>query len=83
MAYNTEMMTSTEVSSQAINDSYFDTAYFDKYILTSQRKYVKSVLGVKYYDELLSQIAGASLTGDNTIIVKSVYKAYVSSLHSL
>ena len=74
MAYNTEMMTSTEVSSQAINDSYFDTAYFDKYILTSQRKYVKSVLGVKYYDELLSQIAGASLTGDNTIMLNQFIK---------
>ena len=59
MAYNTEMMTSTEVSSQAINDNYFDTAYFDKYILTSQRKYVKSVLG---------------LTGDNTIIVNQFIK---------
>ena len=74
MAYNTEMMTSTEVSSQAINDSYFDTAYFDKYILTSQRKYVKSVLGVKYQDELLSQIAGSSLTGEITIIVNQFIK---------
>ncbi len=74
MAYNTEMMTPTEVSSQAINDNYFDTAYFDKYILTSQRKYIKPVLGVKYYDELLTQIAGASLTGDNTIIVNQFIK---------
>jgi len=63
MAYNTEMMTSTEVSSQAINDNYFDTAYFDKYILTSQR-----------YDELLTQIAGGTLTGDNTIIVNQFIK---------
>jgi len=74
MAYNTEMMTSTEVSGQAINDNYFDTAYFDKYILTSQRKYVKSVLGKKYYDELLTQIAGVSLTGDNTIILNQFIK---------
>ena len=74
MAYNTEMMTSTEVSSQAINDNYFDTAYFDKYILTSQRKYVKPVLGVKYYDELLTQIAGGTLTVDNTIIVNQFIK---------
>lgn len=74
MAYNTEMMTSTEVSTEAINDNYFDTAYFDKYILTSQRKYVKPVLGVDYYDELLTQIAGASLTGDNTIIVNNFIK---------
>ena len=28
MAYNTEMMTSTEVSTEAINDNYFDTAYY-------------------------------------------------------
>jgi hypothetical protein len=74
MAYNTEMMTSTEVSTEAINDNYFDTAYFDKYILTSQRKYVKPVLGVDYYDELLTQIEGASLTPDNTIIVNSFIK---------
>lgn len=74
MAYNTEIMTSTEVSTEAINDNYFDTAYFDKYILTSQRKYVKSTLGVKYYDELLTQIAAATLTPDNTIIVNSFIK---------
>ncbi len=74
MAYNTEMMTSTEVSEQAINDTYFDTAYFDKYILTSQRKYVKSVLGVDYYNELLTEIEGDSLTADNTIIVDDFIK---------
>jgi hypothetical protein len=74
MAYNTEMMTSTEVSEQAINDTYFDTAYFDKYILTSQRKYVKSVLGVDYYNELLTEIEGNSLTADNTIIVDDFIK---------
>ena len=74
MAYNQIMMTSTEVSSQAINDNYFDTAYFDKYILTSQRKYVKPVLGKDYYNELLTQIAGGSLTTDNTIIVDNFIK---------
>jgi len=68
------MMTSTEVSTQAINDNYFDTAYFDKYILTSQRKYVKPVLGKDYYNELLTQIAGGSLTTDNTIIVDNFIK---------
>jgi len=74
MAYNQIMMTSTEVSTQAINDNYFDTAYFDKYILTSQRKYVKPVLGKDYYNELLTQIAGGSLTTDNTIIVDNFIK---------
>ena len=42
--------------------------------MTSQRKYVKSVLGKKYYDELLTQIAGVSLTGDNTIILNQFIK---------
>jgi len=74
MAYNTEMITPTEVAEEAINDNYFDTSYFDKYILTSQRKYIKPVLGVDYYDELLTQIEGASLTADNTIIVDNFIK---------
>ena len=74
MAYDTQIMNSSEVASQAINDNYFDTAYFDKYILTSQRKYVKPVLGKEYYNELLTQISGASLTSDNTIIVNAFLK---------
>ena len=74
MAYNTDMMTSAEVATEAINDNYFDDAYFDKYILTTQRKYVKPVLGDDYYDELLTEIAGATLTADNTIIVDDFIK---------
>lgn len=74
MSYNTQIMTSSEVSEQAINDNYFDTAYFDNYILSSQRKYVKSALGKDLYNEILTQIEGASLTSDNTIIVNDFIK---------
>jgi len=74
MAFNTELITPEEVSENAINDNYFDTAYFDNYILTTQRKYVKEVLGVEFYNEILTQVEGASLTADNTIIVNNFIK---------
>lgn len=74
MAFNTEIMTDTEVKNLAVNDYGFDESYFTNYILTSQRKYVKPVLGKDYYDEILTQIAAASLTADNTIIVEDFIK---------
>ncbi len=76
--YNTQIITSSEVSEQAINDNYFDTAYFDNYILSTQRKYVKNALGKDFYNEILTQVESASLTSDNTIIVNDFIKPMLS-----
>jgi len=74
MAFSTEIMTDVEVKELAIHDNNFDEAYFTNYILTSQRKYVRSTLGKDYYNEILDQIENATLTADNTIIVDSFLK---------
>jgi hypothetical protein len=74
MAYNTEIITSNEVKNLAINDIGFDEDYFEDYILPAQRKYVRSTLGKDYYDEILTQVEGNSLTADNTIIVDDFLK---------
>ena len=62
MAFNTTVMTSTEVKNLAVDDLAFDQTYFDNYIITSQRKYVRTVLGKKFYNELLTQIETTTLT---------------------
>lgn len=74
MAFNTEIMTDVEVRDLAINDDDFDEAYFTNYILTTQRKYVRPTLGKDYYNELLTEIEGGSLTPDNTIVVEQFLK---------
>lgn len=67
-------MTSTEVKSLAIVDSKIDTAYFDQYILMCQRKYIRPFLGNDYYEELLTEIAGSSLTSDNNTVLEDYIK---------
>jgi hypothetical protein len=74
MAYNTEVITAAEVKALAINDTAFDEAYFEDYIIVVQRKYLKPTLGDDYYDEILTEVAGATLTADNTIIVENFIK---------
>lgn len=74
MAFNTEIMTATEVKDEAINDLAFDETYFEDYILNTQRKYIRPVLGKDWYNEILDQIQNATLTADNTIIVEDWLK---------
>lgn len=74
MSRTTEMITTTEIKSLAIVDANIDTAYFDQYILMTQRKYIKPFLGVDFYDELTTQIAGASLTTANDTLLDDYIK---------
>lgn len=71
MALNTEIITDVQVASLAVNDVAFDEAYFTNYILTTQRKYIKPVLGEKFYNEILSQIATTSISPDNAVLLDS------------
>ena len=64
MAFNTEIITSVEVRDLSIDDIDFDTAYFDNYILTSQRKYLKGILGKDFYNEILDQVEDDTLTSE-------------------
>ena len=74
MAFDTEFITINEVENLAINQSEFDPYIFTKYIITTQRKYVKPALGGDYYDELLTQVEGSTLTADNETIIESFIK---------
>tara|TARA_R110000803_G_scaffold111257_1_gene179663 strand:- start:1877 stop:2380 length:504 start_codon:yes stop_codon:yes gene_type:complete len=71
MALDTKIITATEVKDLAIFDKGFDEAYFTNYILTTQRKYIRPVLGADYYDELLTQIETTTVSADNQIILDS------------
>jgi hypothetical protein len=74
MAHNTEIITSTEVRDQVINSVQFDVALLENRIINYQRKYVRKVLGKDFYDEILTQVEGASLTADNNTLLESYIK---------
>ena len=74
MAHNTEIITSTEVRDAVINSVQFDVALLENRIINYQRKYVRKVLGKDFYDEILTQVEGASLTADNNTLLESYIK---------
>ena len=74
MAHNTEIITSTEVRDEVINSVQFDVALLDNRIINYQRKYVRKLLGKDFYNEILDQVEGASLTSDNSTLLNSYIK---------
>ena len=74
MSHNTEIITSTEVRDAVINSVQFDVALLENRIINYQRKYVRKVLGKDFYDEILTQVEGASLTADNNTLLESYIK---------
>ena len=74
MAFNTPIMTSIEVKDLAINDAAFDQSYFDNYLLPTQRKYLRDVIGKDFYNELLTEIASDTLTANNETLVDDFIK---------
>lgn len=74
MAHNTEVITATEVRNLVINSVQFDVANFKNRIINYQRKYLRKLLGKDYYNEILTQVAAASLTADNSTLLTSYIK---------
>lgn len=75
MAATTQIITTSEVLSNAVVNSNFDTAYIDQYILFSQRKYLRYFLGEDFYDEILGQVDDTStLTADNSTLLENYIK---------
>lgn len=71
MAVDTKIMTAAQVVSEALVDINTDEALFDKNILFSQRKYIRSVLGEDLYDLILVQIASTvDMTAENQILIE-------------
>lgn len=67
-------MTIAEVKNLVLSNSNFDTKYLKNHILSSQRRYLRDFLGEQYYDELTSQVAGSSLTADNSTVLEDYVK---------
>lgn len=75
MSATTEILTTSEVKSLAIVSAKFDKAYIDQYILLSQRRYLRSYLGVDFYNEILDQLDNTStLTADNLELINNYLK---------
>ncbi|ANS03585.1 hypothetical protein [uncultured Mediterranean phage uvDeep-CGR2-KM21-C345] len=73
MSATTEIMTTTEVLDKIPNND-FDPALVEKYIIKAQRKYIRSLLGEDFYEEILTQTAAASLSSDNSGLVTNYIK---------
>jgi hypothetical protein len=71
MALDTKIITAVQVKSLAVFDLGFDESYFTNYILTTQRKYIKPVLGDDLYDQILTEIDATTISADNAILLDS------------
>lgn len=75
MAATTKIMTAAEVIANAVVfASGFEPQFFDKWILKTQRQWVKPFLGVDFYDQILTQIDGGSETADNQTLITDYLK---------
>jgi hypothetical protein len=75
MAFNTELITSTEVKSLAGLFNSFDSSYFNKYIISTQTKYLRNAIGKEYYDELQTEFDSTSgYSVDNSSLVENYVK---------
>ncbi len=70
----TEIITESEVKTIAIPDTNFDTSIIERYIFSAQTRYIKSVLGDDFYEEIVDQVANTTLTPDNTEILNDWIK---------
>ena len=74
MAFNTELITSAEVKTLAVGYSSFDQSYFDKYIISTQNKYLRNTISKEYYEELQTEKAGSGYSVDNSSLVENFVK---------
>lgn len=65
----TEIITVDEVKSATIPDTNFDTSLLSRYIFIAQSRYIKPVLGDDFYEEMVEQVDGSTLTADNTALL--------------
>lgn len=64
-----ELITVAEVHTEVIPDVNFDTTLLTRYVFLAQTRYLKPLLGDDFYEELVSESNGATLTADNTAIL--------------
>lgn len=78
MAVTTEIITVAEVTTHALKTATFDDALLEDFILPAQRSYLKPFLGTDYYNEILTQVEGATLTADNSALLNDWIKPMLS-----
>jgi len=75
MAATTLIMSTTEIIDLALNSATgFDAAKLTDYILPAQREYLKPYLSKTFYDDLLTDIAGATLDADSSALLNDYLK---------
>lgn len=68
MAFNTKIVSISDVVTECIPDTNFDTEIFTNYILPSQRQYLRDLLGEDYYNTILTSVETTTwVTEDETL----------------
>jgi hypothetical protein len=78
MAKTTQIITVSEVESNALKTATFDDALIEDFILPSQRHYLRPFLGIDFYNELLTQVELSTLTSDNSTLLNDWIKPMLS-----
>lgn len=78
MATTTNVITVAEVQTNALKTATFDDALLEDFILPAQRHYLKPLLSVDFYDEILTQVADSTLTSDNSTLLNDWIKPMLS-----
>lgn len=78
MALTTKIITVSEVETNALKTATFDDALLEDYILPAQRHYLRPFLSTDYYNEILDQVAGSTLTSDNSALLNDWIKPMLS-----
>lgn len=78
MAFNTPLITSTQAITEAIPDVSFDEQRLDKFILPAQRQYLRTAIGIDFYDTLLDEKAADNFSTEN----QTLYDNFIISMLS-
>lgn len=72
MAFNTQLITSTDVVTECIPDKTFDEERLDKYIFLAQLNYLETAVGETLYETLLSE--SPSFSAENQLLFDNFIK---------
>ena len=62
----------------ALPNSSFDSALFDDFILPAQRQYLRPFISKEFYNTILTQVEGSTLTTDNSTLLNDYLKQMLS-----
>lgn len=75
MALTTEIITATEVKQLAMPTVNFDESLLERFILPCQRYWIKPLLGLDYYNQILTEVENtATVTAEDTTLIEDYIK---------